>query len=565
MPAQRIPTGDAFDSTPGTLINGRFRVESEAGRGNFARVLRAKDTKTDRMVAVKILRAAYARDAKFENEVLRVVGQKDPHDVHRVCKSYDHFHWGGCPCFIFPLLGVPLKSRQHHFGVASGRCSRDDVRLLALQLGRALRFLHFECRLVHTDLKPENILVTNPDRPHGLGGGWTIADFGSASFYTERPDKDLISTRPYRGPEILLQAGWGYAADTWSLACILYEVYCGRLLFSTSQDAHHLQLMEWRLGSCPQWLIDQASSEARRMFDSSGRLRPPSHAGARPASLATELSADAEFCDLMLRLLDYDPAVRIRADEACLHPFCAKADRESDSLLTKLPPSAYSAQRIRSPGCALLAAGAPRPSPERLLSRNSPAAPPPQRDSDRRLSASRRPSSAASSSSQSPSQPQRTDSVSYSQLHSSFAQRLAPAAPPPASLTPPYSRAVRPEAVLPGAERWPSRCTAPRRPTLSPSLLGGSMLGSSLSGLGGPSLGHRPTADRRVSPDGYASVVSERAHGGISPSRLPLSPHSALPQYSAHARGPATFSQHADPAASVRVASWRDDLHRRQL
>eukprot|EP01062_Namystynia_karyoxenos_P012675 TRINITY_DN1457_c0_g3_i1.p1 TRINITY_DN1457_c0_g3~~TRINITY_DN1457_c0_g3_i1.p1 ORF type:complete len:609 (+),score=135.15 TRINITY_DN1457_c0_g3_i1:111-1829(+) len=361
--------GDGFEVVPGNVINGRYRVESEAGRGNFARVLRARDAKTNQMIAVKILRSTYARDAQFELEVLQAIARKDPRDTHRVCKIKEHFTWGGCPCFVFPLYGPSLKSRQHYFGVPN-RCSRDEVRLMAKTLSKALAFMHFECRMVHTDLKPENILCTRPDKPRGVGDCWTIVDFGSASFYSERPDKDLISTRPYRAPEVLVQTGWCYGADMWSLACILYEVYRGRMLFTANQDQDHLQQIEARLGTVPQWLVEQASPAARRLFDSAGRLPAGPIHGARPQPLQQELSGDPEFCDLMLRLLDYDPALRMRSDEVSHHPFCAGVPSLSGvdaPPLTRLPISGYSSQRIRSPGCAQLAAGMPRARPDRLL------------------------------------------------------------------------------------------------------------------------------------------------------------------------------------------------------
>eukprot|EP01062_Namystynia_karyoxenos_P012673 TRINITY_DN1457_c0_g2_i1.p1 TRINITY_DN1457_c0_g2~~TRINITY_DN1457_c0_g2_i1.p1 ORF type:complete len:609 (+),score=124.17 TRINITY_DN1457_c0_g2_i1:101-1828(+) len=572
-PMQRSTGGviDAFESQAGTMVNGRYRLESEAGRGNFARVLRARDTKTNQMVAVKILRQAYARDAKFESDVLQAIARKDPHDRQRVCKARESFTWGGCPCFVFSLFGPSLKSRQHHFGVPN-RCARDDVRLLAKQLARTLQFLHFECRMVHTDLKPENILVTRPDKPQGVGDGWTVVDFGSASFYSERPDKDLISTRPYRAPEVLVQSGWSYAADMWSFACILYEVYRGKLLFSTSQDHPHLQQMEWRLGAVPQWLVEQALPQPRRMFDSAGRLRASTtHPGPRPASLAVELGHDEEFCDLMLRLLDYDPAVRLRADEVCHHPFCAGVPGPPGTEtppLTRLPVSAYSSQRIRSPGCALLAAGAPRARPDKLLFSNQNGIAVAREAAERRQAPA--PRGASATQSVDPAAGQRRD-VTPAHPAADQSRPMLPYGTLPSS----SSSAASSSGTSCGAssrgssalDRWPSaRQTAPRRPVVASPLLA-------------PMPAWEAT-DKRVSPvaptsaDSLSALLAQqhdRRSGSdsvpvhqrsVSPSRLPVHMPGGLPAYRPAAAP--SFSRHGDSAG--RLGSWREELqHRRQL
>eukprot|EP01060_Flectonema_neradi_P012515 TRINITY_DN19315_c0_g1_i1.p1 TRINITY_DN19315_c0_g1~~TRINITY_DN19315_c0_g1_i1.p1 ORF type:complete len:286 (+),score=36.14 TRINITY_DN19315_c0_g1_i1:363-1220(+) len=208
--------------------------------------------------------------------------------------------------------------------------------------------------MIHTDLKPENILLdddTTAQSKASLGGGWTIVDLGSASFYTDKQDADLISTRPYRAPEVVLGCGWSYAADMWSLGCIIYELFTGRTLFEVSTDSQHLIQMERRLGPIPRWLQDTANPKARmQYFDNDGTLR--GSAGFHP--LADDLR-DPQLVDLVRKLLHYDPVVRIRADEVCHHPFILRHASQVDGetpILTKLPPSAYSSGQIRCPGGA---------------------------------------------------------------------------------------------------------------------------------------------------------------------------------------------------------------------
>eukprot|EP01062_Namystynia_karyoxenos_P083878 TRINITY_DN9749_c0_g4_i1.p2 TRINITY_DN9749_c0_g4~~TRINITY_DN9749_c0_g4_i1.p2 ORF type:complete len:505 (+),score=185.39 TRINITY_DN9749_c0_g4_i1:78-1592(+) len=343
--------GGAFNARRGDVVDGRYRVASEAGAGNFARVVRAQDTQRGgEMVAVKMLRREYQRDAAFEREVLQAINQKDPDGRHKVAHMTSYFQWQGMPCFTFRLYGPALKSRRF------GGVGRKQLANLARQLARTLHFFHFECRLVHTDLKPENILCDDlePQAADGIGAGWTICDLGSASFFGPKPDQDLISTRPYRAPEVVLGCPWSYAADMWSLGCILYEVARGRKLFDVTTDAQHLQLFQRRLGPVPLWLVRNAESRRRsQLFDSQGRLLQQQRSVSAPP-LDEELREDPEFLDLLEQCFQYDPAARLRADEVAHHPFVTRNTTPPPGgaapLVTRLPANGYSSGAIRTPG-----------------------------------------------------------------------------------------------------------------------------------------------------------------------------------------------------------------------
>eukprot|EP01064_Diplonema_japonicum_P033603 TRINITY_DN6679_c4_g1_i1.p1 TRINITY_DN6679_c4_g1~~TRINITY_DN6679_c4_g1_i1.p1 ORF type:complete len:511 (+),score=64.16 TRINITY_DN6679_c4_g1_i1:51-1535(+) len=349
MPVRRGSSG-GYHAGGNEMIAGRYQVISEAGRGNFARVVKAKDTQTGEIVAVKILGPEYARDAKFELEVLEGITKRDPKNHFKVCKLLQHFKTSdGSNCFVFNLLGQSLKQRKT--GIRDST-TKKNFKNLVKQLGRALQYLHFECKLIHTDLKPENILLDSPNDVKGMGSAWTIVDLGSASFYSERPDGDLISTRPYRAPEVLVGGTWSYGADMWSFGCILYELYTGRTLFDVASDAQHLQLIERKIGRAPSWLADHASQNVKyQLFDSSNRLRHAIGAGP-PQSFTDEFRDDPLFADLLRRLLHYDPVLRMRADEVVNHPYVSSAEsvKGQTGVLTKIPSSAYSSGRIRCPG-----------------------------------------------------------------------------------------------------------------------------------------------------------------------------------------------------------------------
>jgi dual-specificity kinase len=133
------------------------------------------------------------------------------------------------------------------------------------QLLTTVSVLH-DLNLIHTDLKPENILLVNnkyqtftynrviPSSSHTtsrqarhrrvlLDSDIRLIDFGSATFDDEY-HSSVVSTRHYRAPEIILNLGWSFPCDIWSIGCILVEFFTGDALFQTHDNLEHLAMME---------------------------------------------------------------------------------------------------------------------------------------------------------------------------------------------------------------------------------------------------------------------------------------------------------------------------------
>ena len=123
-----------------------------------------------------------------------------------------------------------------------------------------------DLNLIHTDLKPENILLvgnayqtftynraipsSTRNQPRSakyrkvlLDPEIRLIDFGSATFDDEY-HSSVVSTRHYRAPEIILNLGWSFACDIWSIGCILVEFFTGDALFQTHDNLEHLAMME---------------------------------------------------------------------------------------------------------------------------------------------------------------------------------------------------------------------------------------------------------------------------------------------------------------------------------
>jgi len=325
--------GEHVRCPEGTLINNRFKVVREIGCGNFAKVYKCTDVQhpSATPVAVKILKREYAADAAFEADILKALNAKDKRG-HKVVRMLDQFTWSRCPCFVFALRGASLRSRK--FGISRGHIAADDLRKFADEMLKTLNFLHHEVRMVHTDLKPENILIDDESLPSptsGIGTGWTIADFGSASFYNPaKPDSDLISTRPYRAPEVVLGLPWSTKADVFSMGCIFFEMFYGARLFEVNDDAEHLSLFEKRIAKLPLSLT-RSSKHFRRYFDNNGALlRGSSGAYSARTSASSsgtrhlsEVVTDDNLRDLLTQMLDVDPTRRASAQDCLRHPYLA--------------------------------------------------------------------------------------------------------------------------------------------------------------------------------------------------------------------------------------------------
>jgi len=149
---------------------------------------------------------------------------------------------------------------------------------------------------------------------------WIICDFGSASFWRkDKLDSDLISTRPYRAPEVVLGNKWHHAADMWSMGCILYEIAVGHRLFEVHEENTHLQLMEKRLGKLPD-LFTRHSRYSHKFFNARGDFSTVSesirHGKSRITPLKDVFRDDPAFYRLLSSLLIYDPGKRATAFDA---------------------------------------------------------------------------------------------------------------------------------------------------------------------------------------------------------------------------------------------------------
>ena len=128
-----------------------------------------------------------------------------------------------------------MKKRDRHF-------PESEIRNIMFQMMQGLTFMH-KHGFFHRDIKPENILVK--------GDVIKIADFGLAREIRSRPPfTDYVSTRWYRGPEVLLRStSYNSPIDIWAMGCIMAELYNLRPLFPGSSEADEIYKVCSVLGS----------------------------------------------------------------------------------------------------------------------------------------------------------------------------------------------------------------------------------------------------------------------------------------------------------------------------
>jgi len=216
-----------------------------------------------------------------------------------------------------------------------------QIQHIASQLFRSVAFMH-EHQLIHTDLKPENVLFVNSDYYLTKGSKYkrkivkdsrvVLIDFGSATFNSQHHTR-VVSTRHYRSPEVILNLGWSYPTDIWSLGCILIELHTGNALFQTHDNKEHLCMMEKVLGPVPDTLVQRVGSTRSEKYFSfrgdKGKLmwKPSTSDERRHMRRVVPLKdlliheKHDLFYDLLKKTLSYDPDTRITASQALQHPF----------------------------------------------------------------------------------------------------------------------------------------------------------------------------------------------------------------------------------------------------
>ncbi|ETO23930.1 hypothetical protein RFI_13229 [Reticulomyxa filosa] len=173
------------------------------------------------------------------------------------------------------------------------------------QLFRACGYLSRR-QICHRDIKPQNIMV-NPVT-HDI----RLCDFGSAKILSDREcNKHYICSRFYRAPELLCEAEhYTCSVDSWSIGCVMAEMYLGEPLFAGMSTQHQLKLIGQVLGPTP--FQYPHSFIQSTIVTTNGWRKVLRHRYKNPTD---------EGADLLRQILQYSPNSRIDVMKALFHPF----------------------------------------------------------------------------------------------------------------------------------------------------------------------------------------------------------------------------------------------------
>jgi predicted ATPase/tRNA A-37 threonylcarbamoyl transferase component Bud32 len=208
-------------------ITAKYEILEEIGKGGMGVVYKAKDTKLDRIVALKFLPAELTQDVEFRERFIQeaktaaALNHPSISIVHEIDEDE-----GQTFIAMEYIGGKSLKEK-----IKSGLLTLDQAVDIAAQVASGLREAHAR-GIVHRDIKPANIMLTEKGRAK-------IVDFGIAKLAGKMGITRAgatIGTVAYMSPEQAKGEEVDPRSDIWSLGMVLYEMLTGQLPFKGNHD-----------------------------------------------------------------------------------------------------------------------------------------------------------------------------------------------------------------------------------------------------------------------------------------------------------------------------------------
>jgi len=240
--------------TSGTKL-GPYEIQSPLGAGGMGEVYRARDTRLDRVVAIKILPKQFQSDSDLKVRFQREARAISSLQHTNICTLFDVGHQDGTDYLVMEYLeGETLAAR-----LVKGPLPPDDVLKIAIEIAHALDKAH-QHAIVHRDLKPGNIMLTksgaklmdfglakgqgsSPPMMQGTVGGPltpsqptmnVVSPTSPAAPLTQKGM--IVGTFQYMAPEVLQGAEADARSDIFSFGCVLYEMTTGKRAFDAKSQ-----------------------------------------------------------------------------------------------------------------------------------------------------------------------------------------------------------------------------------------------------------------------------------------------------------------------------------------
>jgi serine/threonine-protein kinase PRP4 len=231
------------------VLDGRYSIQASLGKGVFASVVLAEDLQTDTKVAIKIARNndTMLKAAQHEVQFLTLLQDRDLSGRVPIIRLLHTFTHKKHFCLVFESLESDLRELLKRHGRNTG-LDISAVKIYARQMFMALHHLE-QAEVLHADLKPDNILV------HQDNQYIKLCDLGSAMFLRDATVTDMLVSRFYRAPEIMIGMPHSYAIDMWAIGCTLFELYTGKILFNGQDNNRMLRMIQECRGKIPSRML----------------------------------------------------------------------------------------------------------------------------------------------------------------------------------------------------------------------------------------------------------------------------------------------------------------------
>jgi len=292
-----------------------YEISEQIGAGGMGEVYLARDTRLDRLVALKVLSRAFIFDQEANQRLWREARAAATLDHPNICAIYEVGETNGFTFIVMQYIKGETLARQ----LERRKMSLREVLRNAVQVASALEEAHAH-GIIHRDIKPANIIINEK-------GQVKVLDFGLAKFTEDVEAKTKITTAgpsskagvimgtiPFMSPEQVRGQKLDGRTDIFSFGAMLYQMACGRQPFARDTDAETVSAI---LRDDPSWceIPGELQPILRKCLMKNVDERYPTTA---------DLSADLRE---LLRRLDVEEngragseAVEVRPSDGIRHP-----------------------------------------------------------------------------------------------------------------------------------------------------------------------------------------------------------------------------------------------------
>ncbi|PMD34378.1 Pkinase-domain-containing protein [Hyaloscypha variabilis F] len=282
-----------------------FQQLEKLGEGTYATVFKGRNRQTGELVALKEIHLD--SEEGTPSTAIREISLMKELKHENIVSLHDVIHTENKLMLVFEYMDKDLKKYMDTQG-ERGALPPITIKSFMHQLLQGIDFCHTN-RVLHRDLKPQNLLINNK-------GQLKLADFGLARAFgiPVNTFSNEVVTLWYRAPDVLLGSRtYNTSIDIWSAGCIMAEMYSGRPLFPGTTNEDQLVRIFRIMGTPSErtWPGISQFSEYKQNFQM--------YATQDLRQILPQI--DPSGIDLLQRMLQLRPELRISAHDALQHPW----------------------------------------------------------------------------------------------------------------------------------------------------------------------------------------------------------------------------------------------------